>query len=207
MCVCLSVCVCIYWRRFASHRRPPKFGDLGGRSANVESVMEQFLQKCWEQFELRFFWHWLDSRVARKIVDHILKTVCPKMYQKIIPKIIPKIAKNRRKLRSGGCFGRSGSLPGAMLTRLGCRSAKMHARCCQSCPIWCQLGGQVGAKILLKIYKKTLWFLCSFLELSWKRNWHRNHSKMEAEIDSKTLSRELGSESGESVILNNTTTF
>ena len=86
------------------------------------------------------------------------ETVCPKMYQKIIP----QIAKNRRKLRSGGCFGRSGSLPGAMLTRLGCRSAKMHARCCQSCPIWCQLGGQVGAKILLKIYKKLFDFCVLF---------------------------------------------
>ena len=120
--------------------------------------MEQFLQKCWEQFELRFFWHWLDSRVARKIVDHILKTACPKKYQKIIAKIV----RNQRKLRSGGCFGRSGSLPGAMLTRLGCRSAKMHARCCQSCPIWCQLGGQVGAKILKKSIKNYLIFVFFF---------------------------------------------
>ena len=82
---------------------------------------------------------------------------------KNVSKIIPKIIKNKRKLRSGGCFGRSGSLPGAMLTRLGCRSAKMHARCCQSCPIWCQLGGQVGAKILKQIYKK----LSDFCVLFW----------------------------------------
>ena len=82
------------------------------------------------------------------------ETVCPKLYLKIIQK--------RRKLGSGGCFGRSGSLPGAMLTRLRCRSAKMHARCCQSCPIWCQLGGQVGAKILLQFYKKLFDFCVLF---------------------------------------------
>ena len=114
------------------------------RSAYLGNAMEQLLQTCWGKNMWRFFLHWLHCRFTRKMVEDILKRTRPKMCQKIMPKIVKQL----RKPGSGGCFGRSGSLPGAMLTRLGCRSAKMHARCCQSCPIWCQLGGQVGAKIL-----------------------------------------------------------
>ena len=63
-------------------------------------------------------------------------------------------AKNREKLRksgSGGCFGRSGGLPGAMSGRLGRRKAKMHTRSPQIVPTWWHLGGQVGVNILKKI--------------------------------------------------------
>ena len=73
-----------------------------------------------------------------------------------------------------------------------------------------QFGWNLEAKLkpksITKIYQNVYVF-CSFLKLSWKRKRHQNHSKMEPKIDLKTLSRELGSESGESVILNNTTAF
>ena len=117
------------------------------RSAYLGSVMGQLLHTCWEKSRWRFFRHWLHCRITRKMVEHILKTTSPKMYQKIIPKIVKKL----RKSGSGGCFGRSGSLPGAMSSRLGRRSAKMHTRSPQIGPIWSHLGGQVGVKILKKI--------------------------------------------------------
>ena len=59
--------------------------------------------------------------------------------------------------------------------------------------------GQRPGELLFKVFFG--------LKLSWKRKFYQNHSKMEAEIDFKTLSKELGSESGESVILNNSPVF
>ena len=73
--------------------------------------------------------------------------------------------------------------------------------------IWWEFGSQVDAKIDQKIIQTNYEFFGVILKLSWKRKRHQNHSKMEPKIDLKTLSRELGSESGESVILNNTTAF
>ena len=73
-----------------------------------------------------------------------------------------------------------------------------------------RFGGTLEAKLTPKSTKKSLkiYKICGYiLKLSWKRKRHQNHSKMEPKIDLKTLSRELGSESGESVILNNTTAF
>ena len=116
-------------------------------SAYIGSVMGQLLHTCWEKSRWRFFRHWLHCRFTRKMVEHILKTTSPKMCQKIMPKIVKKL----RKSGSGGCFGRSGGLPGAMSSRLGRRSAKMHTSSPQIGPIWSHLGGQVGAKILNKI--------------------------------------------------------
>ena len=73
-----------------------------------------------------------------------------------------------------------------------------------------QLGGILEVKLGLKFLKNRFnirsIFGC-FSKLSWRRKLYLNHSKMEAEIDSKTLSKELGSESGESVISNNTIAF
>ena len=75
---------------------------------------------------------------------------------------MPKIVKKLWKSGYGGCFGRSGGLPGAMSSRLGRRSAKMHTRSPQIGPIWSHLGGQVGAKISKKIDRKIVKFLAVF---------------------------------------------
>ena len=115
-------------------------------SAYIGRIMGQLLHTCWEKSRWRFFRHWLHCRFTRKMVEHILKTTSPKMCQKIMPKSVKKM----RKSGSGGCFGRYGGLPGAMSSRLGRRSAKMHARIPQIGPIWSHLGGQVGTKISKK---------------------------------------------------------
>ena len=128
------------------------------RSAYLGSVMGQLLHTCWEKSRWRFFRHWLHCRFTRKMVEHILKTTSPKMCQKIMPKIVKKL----RKSGSGGCFGRSGGLPGAMSSRLGRRSAKMHTRSRQIGPTWWHLGGQVGAKIFKKINRKNVKLLVVF---------------------------------------------
>ena len=157
------------------------------RSACVESVMGQLLQKCWEQFESRCFWHWLHCRVARKIVDHILKQ-CVQKGIKNHANNYPKSKKIKvwRVLWEVWEPAWSHVDQGWLQKRENAR--QMLPKLSNLVPIW---GSSWSQNPL-----KNLWFLCFFLELSWKRNWHRNHSKME-----------LGSESGESVILNNTTTF
>ena len=65
---------------------------------------------------------------------------------------MPKIVKKLRKSGSGGCFGRSGGLPGAMSSRLGRRSAKMHTRS----PQIGQFGGILEVKLGLKFQKKSI---------------------------------------------------
>ena len=119
------------------------------RPAYLGSVMGQLLHTCWEKSRWRLVRHWLHCRFTRKMVEHILKTTCPKMCQKIVPEIMKKL----RKSGSGGCFGRSGGLPGAMSSRLGSRSGKMHTKSNQKCLFWWEFGSQVDAKIDKKSMK------------------------------------------------------
>ena len=127
-----------------------------------------------------------------------------------VSKNVPKHhAKNREKLRksgSGGCFGRSGGLPGAMSSRLGRRSAKMHTRSRKIGPTWWHLGGQVGAKISKKSIENLLIFWLFFEAL------------LEAKMAPKSLQngsrnrlqdafQGAWKRSGESVISNNAPAF
>ena len=79
--------------------------------------------------------NWLQSRVARKMADHILKTMCPNMYQTSVRNDIKNHPKTE-KIRVWRVFWEVWGLPGAMSSRLGSRSGKMPARSYQKCSIW-----------------------------------------------------------------------
>ena len=110
--------------------------------------MEQFLQKCWEQFELRFFWHWLDSRVARKIVDHILKQCVQKCIKKSYQKSL-KIEEN------WGLEGALGGL-GACLEPCWPGLAAEARKCTPDVAKVVQFGANLGVKLEPKSFKKSI---------------------------------------------------
>ena len=145
----------IWRRRFASHRRPPSFDDCR------RTVQISVSWKCYGtaranmlgKIEVEIF----PTLAALQIYQRKWSsTFWRQRLQKCVKKSCQKIVKKLRKSGSGGCFGRSGGLPGAMSSRLGRRSAKMHTRSRQIGLIWSHLGGQVGAKIL----KKGRWKNC-----------------------------------------------
>ena len=110
--------------------------------------MEQFLQKCWEQFELRFFWHWLDSRVARKIVDHILKQCVQKCIKKSYQKSL-KIEEN------WGLEGALGGL-GPCLELCWPGLAAEARKCTPDVAKVVQFGANLGVKLEPKSFKKSI---------------------------------------------------
>ena len=119
----------------------PKFGDCG------RTVKISVYWKCYGTAPAHMLGNiWVDIFLTLAALQSCQKNgrahfedKYPNMYKTCVKNRI-KINKKRRRSGSGGCFGRSGGLPGAMSSRLGSRSGKMHTKSHQKCPIWWEFG-------------------------------------------------------------------
>ena len=182
----------------------------GPRSLAILEEDPRMWKALWNSFcknvENNLNWDFSDTGWTAELPEKLSITFWRQCAQKCIKKSYQKSLKIEE---NWGLEGALGGL-GACLEPCWPGLAAEARKCTPDVAKVVQFGANLGVKLEPKSFKKSrknCLIFVFFLELSWKRNWHRNHSKMEAEIDSKTLSRELGSESGESVILNNATTF
>ena len=125
------------------------------RSAYLGSVMGQLLHTCWKNLGGDLS----DTGCIADLREKRSSTFSRQRVQKCAQKSYQK-SKKTEKIGVWRCFGRSGGLPGAMSSRLGRRSAKMHTR---SRPNVVASWGSSWGQNILKNWFKIYYFFKSFL--------------------------------------------